>query len=65
MGRWHAIGVTEGPSSIEAPPPFAARTVPLPIASRWGGPNDRKALHPCRKGLADRAIACFAADVPI
>ena len=20
-----------------APPPFAARTVPLPIASRWGG----------------------------
>ena len=40
MGRWQPkrqLRMTEGASTAEAPPPFAAQTVPLPIASRWGG----------------------------
>ena len=91
MGRWHANGVTEGPSSIESPPIFAMRWGGGPFAKQilegrlWlkappsrlrratspsqvdgeDKKDDRKAPHPHRTGVADRAIACFAADVPI
>ncbi|WP_077148074.1 ankyrin repeat domain-containing protein [Sphingopyxis sp. KK2] len=38
MGRWQREALTEGQGrDVAAPPPFASRTVPLPIAARQGG----------------------------